>query len=177
MKALASFLAASLALAVPAGAAQLVSSGDPGNQPQSDRIGISKAVADVYAVISGPAGQARDWNRMRSLFTADARLYAITANGLHGGTVEDYIRVSGPQLTAMGFTEREVGRRQEIYGNLAHVWSAYEGASADGKMKVRGINSLQLVRQADGSWKIFSILWQPERPDLPLPKDMIVVVR
>jgi hypothetical protein len=179
MKAWPSILAAGLALAAPAGASQptATSSNNPANQPQADRVGISTAIKEVYAVISGPAGQARDWTRMRSLFTPDARLYAITANGLRGGTVEDYIRISGPQLTATGFTEREIGRRQEIYGNLAHAWSSYEGASADGKMKVRGINSFQLVRQADGSWKIFSILWQPEGSNLPLPEDMIVVVR
>jgi hypothetical protein len=152
-------------------------SDDPVSIPQEVRINLSKAIADVYAAISGPAGKPRDWARLRSLFTPDARLYSITPSGLRGGTVDDFIRTSGPLITSSGFTEREIGRKQQVYGNLAHVWSSYEGISADGKIRVRGINSFQLVRQADGSWKVFTILWQQENKDIPLPDDMIVEVR
>ena len=35
---------------------------------------IDAIVAAVYDVISGPAGQKRDWDRMRSLFVPGARL-------------------------------------------------------------------------------------------------------
>lgn len=143
----------------------------------ADTAGVDAALDAVYGVISGPAGQARDWARMRSLFTPDARLTAITANGLRGGSVDDYIRSSGPLLTSSGFNESELGRRLEVYGNLAHAWSSYEGVSADGKIRVRGINSFQLVRQADGGWKVFTILWQPESPQLPLPPHMLPAVR
>ena len=172
-------LALVLALSASGAAAEQAAgaSDDPASIPQEVRVGLSKAIADVYAVISGPAGKARDWARMRTLFTPDARLFAITRTGLKGGTVDDFIRVSGPGITSSGFTEREIGRKQQVYGNLAHVWSSYEGVSADGTMRVRGINSFQLVRQADGSWKVFTILWQPEHKDLPLPDDMVVVVR
>ena len=38
-----------------------------------------------------------------------------------GGTVEDYIAKSGELLTKSGFTERELARRVEIYGDLAHA--------------------------------------------------------
>lgn len=139
----------------------------------ADTASIDAALDSVYGAISGPAGQARDWVRMRSLFTPDARLTAITSKGLRGGGVEDYIRTSGPLLTSSGFTERQLARRIEVYGNLAHAWSSYDGTSTDGKFKVRGINSFQLVHQADGSWKVFSILWQQETPDFPVPADMI----
>ena len=134
--------------------------------------GVERSIDAVYRVISGPPGKARDWDAMRAMFTPDARLYEITSKGLRGGSVEDYIRESGPSLTSSGFTERELNRRTEIYGDLAHAWSSYEGASADGKIKVRGVNSFQLVRQPDGEWKVFSILWQPEGAELPLPKDL-----
>jgi hypothetical protein len=140
--------------------------------PQADRVAISATLDSVYGVISGPIGQQRDWAKMRSLFTPDARLAAISSKGVRGGGVEDYIKSSGPLLTESGFSEREFNRRIEVYGNLAHAWSSYEGVSADGKIKVRGINSFQLVRQADGSWKVFTILWQPETPTFPLPADM-----
>ena len=133
---------------------------------------IDLTIDNVYAVISGPAGQKRDWAKMRSLFTADARLSAITSKGITGGNLDRYIEVSGPLLEKNGFVERELARRVAVYGNLAHVWSSYEGVGDGGKLKVRGINSFQLVRQWDGSWKVFTILWQPEIARTPLPADM-----
>ena len=132
---------------------------------------IAGVLRDVYAVISGPKGQARDWARMRTMFTPDARLTAIGPKGPSGGTLDDYIARSGPLLIESGFTEDELARRVEIYGNLAHAWSSYEGTGNDGKLKVRGINSIQLVRR-DGRWLVQSILWQPETPAFPLPADM-----
>ena len=138
----------------------------------TDQAAIGAALDAVYGVISGPAGQARDWARMRTLFTPEARLTAIGANGARGGTVEDYIAKSGPTLTTAGFTERELARRVEIYGDLAHAWSSYEGTGNGGKLKVRGINSFQLVRQ-NGRWLVQSILWQAESPARPLPADML----
>ena len=143
----------------------------------ADVAAVEAALADVYAVISGPVGQDRDFARMRTLFTPDARLTAITPKGLSGGTVEDYITRSGKFLVSGGFTERALVNRVEIYGDLAHAWSSYEGTftGPDGKPgKVRGINSFQLVRQTDGRWLVQSIFWQAESPAHPLPADMDV---
>ena len=133
---------------------------------------IDIAIKGVYAVISGPAGKARDWDAMRAMFTPDARLTAITPKGIRGMTVEQYIEKSGPVLTQHGFTERELARRVEIYGNIAHVWSSYGGTTTDNSFHVRGINSFQLARGADGRWLVQSIFWQPETPELPLPSNM-----
>ena len=139
-----------------------------------DVAAIEKLMEDVYAVISGPAGQMRDWDAMRDMFTDDARLYAIGQQGLRGGALDDYIETSGPFLIENGFTEREIAHRLELYGNLAQVWSSYEGTfTMDGEQRsIRGINSFQLMQDASGAWKVHSILWQQARPDLPLPIDM-----
>jgi hypothetical protein len=139
---------------------------------RGEEAAVIKAVEEVYAVISGPAGQKRDWSRMKSLFTADARLYAVGARGLQGGSLNDYIAKAGPMLEKVGFTERELTRQLNVYGNLAQVWSSYAGTSTDGSVSVRGINSFQLARQPDGRWLVHSILWQAERPGLPLPRSM-----
>ena len=139
---------------------------------RSEEAKISAAIADVYAVISGPAGQKRDFARMKTHFTPDARLYAVGQRGLQGGSLDNYIEKSGPFLEKVGFTEKELTRRIEIYGNVAQVWSSYAGTSTDGSVNVRGINSFQLARQPDGRWLVHSILWQAENPSLPLPRDM-----
>jgi hypothetical protein len=135
-------------------------------------IAIRRAVADVYAVISGPAGQKRDFARMKSLFTPDARLYAVGSKGLQGGSLDDYIARNGPSLEKIGFTERELTSQVQIFGNVAQVWSSYAGTSSDSSVNVRGINSFQLARQPDGRWLVHSILWQAENPQLPLPTHM-----
>lgn len=166
-----------IAIATPAFAhAQEAVASDAYLEHRMQDEGAIKAALDaVYAAISGPAGQARDFDRMRALFTPDARLTAITAKGLNGGTVEDYIAKSGPFLVERGFTERALVNRIEVYGDLAQAWSSYEGSwtNPDGTPgKVRGINSFQLVRQDDGRWLVQSIFWQAESPGNPLPADM-----
>ena len=123
----------------------------------------------VYDVISGPAGQKRDWNRMRSLFTSNARLMPLGQAGLRSGSVEDYIATSGPLLEQRGFHEIELARRVEQYGDIAHVWSTYEARSAiGGPVIMRGINTFQLARHG-GRWWVVSIMWQQETPERPIP--------
>jgi len=129
----------------------------------------------VYDVISGPAGQPRDWDRLRSLFVPGARL--IPAHTGKGGVtttrvlgVEDYIRLGEPIFRKEGFFEREVHRTVERFGNIAQVFDTYESRHAPGDARPfqRGINSFQLL--FDGQrWWIVTIYWQAERRDLPIP--------
>ena len=139
---------------------------------KADLAGINQAVRGVYEVISGPPGQKRDFDRMRSLFAPGATLKAIGPKGLRGGSLEDYIGRNKDVLEREGFTERELGRRIEVWGGLATAWSAYDGRTANGSFHERGINSFQLVK-IDGKWLVASILWQEETPDKPLPQDLV----
>ncbi len=141
-------------------------------QPSAaDLAGIDAAIRGVYEVISGPPGQKRDFDRMRSLFAPGATMKAIGPRGLHGGSVEDYIARDKDILEQKGFTERELGRRLELWGGLATAWSSYDGRTADGSFHERGINSFELVK-IDGKWLIASILWQEQTPANPLPRDL-----
>jgi hypothetical protein len=155
---IASLLAAALVAAAPA-------------PSQADLAGIDSAIRGVYEVISGPPGQKRDFDRMRSLFAPGATMKAIGPKGLHGGSVEDYIARDKDILEREGFTERELGRRLQVWGGLATAWSSYDGRTANGSFHERGINSFELVK-IDGKWMIASILWQEETPDNPLPRDL-----
>jgi hypothetical protein len=132
---------------------------------------IDHTIGEVYAVISGPPGQKRNFDHMRSLFAPGATLKAIGPKGLRGGSLEDYITRNSAILEKEGFTERELGRRVEIWGGLATAWSAYDGRTANGSFHERGINSFQLVK-IDGKWLVASILWQEETPDNPLPANL-----
>lgn len=137
-----------------------------------DLAGIDAAIRGVYDVISGPPGQKRDFDRMRSLFAPGATLKVTGPKGLRGGTLEDYISRNSEALEKEGFTERELGRRLEVWGGLATAWSAYDGRTTSGSFHERGINSFQLVK-LDGRWRVASILWQEATPDNPLPADLL----
>lgn len=152
----------------------------PAAKPE-DVASVDAIIGALYAVISGPPGQARDWDRMRSLFHPTARMEPI-APRREGGfqaivlTPDDYVRRSGEMLVKFGFNEREIARKQERFGNLAHVWSTYEGRftgeGAPTKEAIRGINSIQL--QYDGTrWWILNLAWQAENAETKLPPDYL----
>jgi hypothetical protein len=137
---------------------------------------MDTTVAALYDVISGPAGKKRDWNRFRSLFIPGARLIPTgkRQTGAVGSTVidpEGYITRSSSLLEEQGFFEKEVARRTETFGNIAHVFSTYEARhkAEDKDPFMRGINSIQLMN--DGKrWWIVTVFWQAESPDTQLPK-------
>ena len=140
--------------------------------PPADLAGIDAAIRGVYDVISGPPGQKRDFDKMRAMFAPGATMKVIGPKGLRGGTVEDYISRNAEILEKDGFTERELGRRVEVWGDLATAWSAYDGRTANGSFHERGINSFQLVK-IDGQWRVASVLWQEQTPEKPLPAELM----
>ena len=140
---------------------------------------IDAIVTAVYDVISGPAGEARDWDRWHSLFIPGARL--IPVGRAADGTVRhrvmtpaDYVEGSGAILEENGFFEVEIGRVTEQYGQIAHLFSSYESRRTpdDAEPFARGINSFQLMN--DGTrWWVVTVMWDSERPDNPIPDKYI----
>jgi hypothetical protein len=141
---------------------------------------MDSIVAALYDVISGPAGQKRNWDRFRSLFVPGARLIPTGRNPQTGEvasrvrTPEEYISRSAPLLEQNGFFEREISRRTEKFGNIAHLFSTYESRhkAEDEKPFARGINSIQLMN--DGKrWWVVTIFWQGEDEKAPLPAEYL----
>ena len=134
---------------------------------------IDAIITALYDVISGPAGQPRDWTRMRALFVPGGRLMPTLSRpggstGMRILEVNDYIALSGPMLERRGFREREIARRVEQFGHIAHVFSTYEGRTETDATVIRGINSIQLLH--DGArWWVVSVYWEAESPGNPLP--------
>ncbi len=145
--------------------------------PPADRAdveSIDAIVLAVYDVISGPAGEQRDWDRMRSLFAPGARLIPLGPRQSGGFghrmlSLEDYIASSGPVLEQNGFFEVEIHRVTEEFGNIAHLFSTYESRRNvdDPEPFVRGINSFQLFNDGE-RWWILNIFWTDERT-APIP--------
>ena len=135
-----------------------------------DPSSLSDVVDTMYAMVSGPAGP-RDWALQEQVFHPDARQMrtGVDAEGkawIKLMTLADYAADTTPFFAANDFFEVEVGRRVQQLGNMAHVWSVYEARKApdDEVPERRGINSIQLFRNAIGHWQITSMIWDNERP-------------
>jgi hypothetical protein len=136
---------------------------------------VDAILAALYDVISGPAGQKRDWDRFRGLFVPGARLIPTgrRPNGqqvIRMLTPDEYATTIGPQLEQNGFFEREIGRRTDTFGGVTQVFSAYDSKAkaSDPAPFARGINSIQLFNDGERYW-VVSIFWDSERADLPIP--------
>jgi hypothetical protein len=133
-------------------------------------------VRALYDVISGPADEPRDWERFRALCLPDAR-FLLATQGPDGTpltqswSVEEFVAAGTSSFAARGLWEAEVGSERVQWGRLAHVFSAYATRldAPDAPVVARGINSIQLVRDATGAWRIAQLAWDRERADQPLP--------
>jgi hypothetical protein len=137
--------------------------------------GIMKA---FYDVISGPAGQPRQWSRDRSLYIPEIRFVAMSINKkgrpvARIATHQQFVDASNAYFLKEGFYEQEIHRVTQRFGNIAHIWSSYESRNkADGPVIARGINSVELFW--DGTrWWIASNIWDDERADNRIPAEYL----
>jgi len=143
-----------------------------------DVASIDGIIDAVYASISGPAGQARDWERFRHLHAPDARLVRTWTDQAGQArtqvmSLDGFISAVGTTPPEQPFYEREIGRRELRFGHIAHVWTTFASyRDPEAEPFTRGINSMQLVH--DGTrWWIHSITWDYERDDNRLPPSAI----
>lgn len=167
-------LGLSLALAVSAGEPIAPPTVAPRAGDVSSIDGILRA---WYEIVSGPAGQPRDWARDRTLYVPDVRFVQVDVDreGRQRVIVEShaqFVERSAP-LAQGGFFEKEIHRATRRFGPIAHVWSTYETRrSAAGPVVSRGINSIELFW--DGKrWWISSATWSPESPTNPIPPEFL----
>ena len=140
---------------------------------------LDRTIRTFYRVISGEKGEKRNWKQFKYLFKPEAKLIPSGMNNKGQYMVrylspDDYIKKSGSWLEDNGFIEKEVYRKIDAYGNIAHVFSTYEAYlnhNQDDPL-MRGINSMQL--QFDGKrWWIVNIFWTHETPYNPIPDDYL----
>ena len=147
------------------------------NADPNDVASIDAIITAAYDVISGPAGEKRDWERERSLYYPGARLIPTAKPGANAGLAPQMLDVDGfiarvePYFAEHGFFEKEIARSTEQFGHIAQVWSTYESRykTDDPEPFMRGINSIQLFY--DGNrWWIVNIFWQQESAQDPVPE-------
>ena len=154
----------------------------PPTADPADVESIDAIIGAVYDVISGEAGEARDWDRFRSLFISEGRLMPTgkRPDGSHRYIVwsaNDYIETAGAQLVTNGFFENEAHRVTERWADIAHVFSTYNSShtAADreaGEPFQRGINSFQLMWDGE-RWWVVSVMWEAEAPNRPIAEEYL----
>lgn len=150
----------------------------PAVAPRPEDVGsVDGIMRAFYEVISGPAGQPREWSRDRTLYIPEVRFVSISQgkNGKPRATTmthQQFVDEADASMVKQGFFETELRRVTRSFGNVTHVFSSYEiRLRRDGPVIGRGVNSLQLFN--DGSrWWIASVAWDDEREGNPIPKEL-----
>lgn len=140
-----------------------------------DRTDIGAVIDALYASISGPKGP-RNWDLAAQVFHPDSRQArtGVDAGGRPWMKLMDqaaYRADTEPFFAQNDFWEVEIARRIDVFGNMAHVWSVYEARRHpdDAEPERRGINSIQLFRDADGNWSVVHMIWDNEREGVRVP--------
>ena len=142
-----------------------------------DVASVDGVVKAYYDVISGPAGQPRQWSRDRSLYIPDLRFVAtgFARERPYARVMDHQTFVDGSDSAMVhdGFFEREIHRVTRAYGNIVQVFSTYEEhRTVDGPVQGRGVNALQLFW--DGTrWWVASAIWFEEDPTHAIPREFL----
>jgi hypothetical protein len=144
----------------------------------ADEASPEAVVAAIYASIQRAPGETYDWDRERPLFIPQA--VQIPNKEQTGGVffvhtvdsferiIDSYTTVGGP--TDRGFAEEQTHAVVHQYGDVAQVFSTYQKRFwGEEEILGRGINSVQLVRQPSGAWRVVSLVWDEETGAGPIP--------
>lgn len=142
----------------------------PANASETNADSPEAVVTELYAALSFSKGQTIDRVRIAALFAPGARLIFAGQNpdkssGQTEYSVETFLDFAAAKGQASRREEKELWRRVERFGSIAHVYSAYELIFDVGEpvktVKRRGINSVQLIRK-NSKWQIISLIWDVE---------------
>lgn len=165
--------ARSTAQGIPNATSTATTEPDPKDVVSADAI-----IAALYDANTNLVDQKRGADRFRSLFVPGARLMPTfrppNGKGVIGiQTVDDYVQRASSGPPRHGFSEREIARRSETFGNIMQVFSTYEShRDSTDTHPGRGINSIQLFN--DGTrWWVVGVLWDNARPDKPIPAEYL----
>ncbi len=138
---------------------------------------IDEVMETLYECISGPPG-GQDWERDREIYHPRALITRTRIeNGKHVAYTFDYdefVEATIPLLEGRSFYKIEIGRKTDIFGQIAHVYSTYEARETPDHpdLQFRGVNMVHLWND-DTRWWIMSIIWDNEREGLALPKEWL----
>jgi hypothetical protein len=134
---------------------------------------IRSLAQEFFRAVSFPHGGRPSYEKLHDIVIDDGKLIRNTSQTPEISTVDQFIAprrelVDSGVLTS--FEEVESAEVTEVFGNVAHRFSAYEKrGERDGEaFEGKGMISTQFIRTPDG-WRISSMAWDDERPGLVIP--------
>ena len=132
---------------------------------------LDSVIKAMYESVCYPRGGHPDWETDERIFAPGARMVRINDGGVFEFDMKTY-RTDFERMIATGelpsFWEGEIWRETRLFGDMAHVLSAYETRrTPEGEVINRGVNSIQLFRR-NGQWKISAMIWRREGKDVKI---------
>jgi hypothetical protein len=128
---------------------------------------------EFFRAVSFEAGELPRYEDIHALFIENGLLIKNVGTTPEISSVHQFIEprqatVSAGELTR--FREVELSGTTEIFGNVAHRFSAYSksGTMRGVPFEARGMISTQFIRTPEG-WRMSAMAWDDERPGLSLP--------
>ena len=140
---------------------------------------IDGMIKAYYEIVSGPAGQPRQWDRDATLYIPNVRFVIISEDATGKATAEsmthqEFVDSSEASIGGKAFYEHEVHRITQRAGNIAHVFSTAERSSSpEGKAEGRSIDSLELFWDGKRWWITGANLWDINTAKHPLPPEFL----
>jgi hypothetical protein len=134
---------------------------------------LDRLTAEFFHAVSFESGEIPPYENIQTLFIEAGLLIKNSATTPEISTVRQFVAprqamVASGELTR--FREFELSETTEIFGNIAHRFSAYEksGTLKGLSFQARGMISTQFVLTPAG-WKMSAMAWDDERPGLSIP--------
>jgi hypothetical protein len=134
---------------------------------------LDHLIADFFRAVSFEAGKAPLYQNIHQLFIDTGLLIKNSGLTPEVSSISQFIEsrqalVNAGELTR--FYEGELSETTEIFGNVAHRFSAYEksGTSKGVPFETRGMISTQFILTPPG-WRMSVMAWDDERPGLSIP--------
>jgi hypothetical protein len=146
-------------------------------KPETVKLELDALASAFFEAVSFEPGGAPPYGNIHGLFIEAGLLIKNTAATPEISTVAQFIAprqalVDSGALTR--FKEWELSETTQIFGNIAHRYSAYgKAGTQDGKaFEARGMISTQFIKTPEG-WKMSAMAWDDERPGLSLPAELL----
>jgi len=137
---------------------------------------IDTITSVLLEIVSGKAGEKRDWSRFENLFKPYAILTTVSLKGKQymakNYSVKEFIDIANMNSLKTDFTESEFSEKIVVFGNIAHVFQVYVSNTGASGQNIRGVNSYQLVFDQE-RWWIVSVTWQVETEKFRIPPELL----
>ena len=137
------------------------------------KVELDRLAAEFFRAVTFQSGEKPRYEDIETLFIESGLLIKNSATTPEISTVRQFVAprqalVASGELTR--FRESELAETTQIFGHIAHRFSAYEksGTLKGVSFEARGMISTQFIRTPAG-WRMSAMAWDDERPGLSIP--------